>query len=186
MKQKRPQRVELLKDKSLLPQVYRLRVEAWKQSKYGFLVDPERFPTGMHDEFDATATHWIARDGERLVGSGRVNILKGLDDLCGDEAKAFKDYIGEGHTRIGLLSRLVIHPDYRFRGLSREFDVLRLRYLKEQGVRMVIGYANPERLQRLNQYGFIELGPITVSVAGKFEPYTYTVILADLHQTNLG
>lgn len=178
-------KVELLTDKELLPQIYQLRVDAWKKSKYGFLVNPTYFPTGMHDSFDQTATHWIAKDNGKIVGSGRVNILSSLDELSQEEANSFKQYIGDGYTNIGLLSRLVIHEDYRYRGLTWAFDRLRLQYLRDNGVRMVIGYANKERLKRLYEYGFIDLGPITVAVGGKFKPYTYTAIMVDLRQANI-
>lgn len=178
---------ELLTDKELLPEVYNLRVEAWEHSPYSFLVNRKAFPNGLTDNMDDTAHHFIMKKmpkGE-IIGSGRVNILASLDDLSVHEAEAFKQFIGDGYTDIGFMSRLSIHHEYREMGLTEEFDRARLRFMQTKGLRICIAYANPERLDRLYSYGFIELGTFTFKIGGKFKEHTWTAVMIDLKNTRI-
>ncbi len=173
-----------LADNSLLPQIYEFRVKCWIESKYGHLVSEKAFSSGMHDSLDHSAKHWVMHNEEnRLIGSGRVNILPTLDDFPSDlETNEFKRLIGDWHTNVAFISRLVIEQKYRYMGLSKDFDYARLRYLKESEARIVVAYAHPERLKTLYSYGFVDVGQFSMSLSKSFAPTTFTAIMADIKQ----
>lgn len=178
---------ELLLDDSKLPEVYNLRVEAWEHSPYSFLVNREAFPDGLTDSLDKTAYHFISQriSDKTIMGSGRVNILSDLNDLSSSEAAAFRQFIGDGYSDIGFISRLSIHPEVRGTGLTKAFDYARLLFMKQKGLRICLAYANPERLNRLYSYGFIKLGTFKFKIGGKFKEHTWTAVMIDLKNARI-
>ena len=177
----------LLTDNQYLQEIYHLRVDAWEESPYAFLVNREAFPNGLTDSLDEKAYHFISRKlpEEKIIASGRVNILSSLDDLSKSEAAAFRQFIGDGYHNIGFISRQSIHAAYRRIGLTKAFDHARLRFMQEQGLRICIAYANPERLNRLYSYGFVKLGTFTFKIGGKFKEHTWTAVMIDLKNARI-
>ena len=70
----------------------------------------------------------------------------------------------------GYLSRLVIAPAYRGRGLAEAFDQARMAFLRESGVVFALAASFLERVARLHRQGWVQLGPVVWRTAGPLPP----------------
>lgn len=142
-------------DADELEAVFRLRVRAWRARVTAFPDDLERWT----DAFDARGFHWGVWDGRRLAAAGRLTVHDRLEDVPSPEV--FQPVFPEGLAgRIGVLTRLVVDPDYAGTGLSRRLDEVRLEAARAQGCRTVIGstYVGQSRLEVLKAAGFAVAG----------------------------
>ena len=137
-------------DPTILKQVYRLRVRAWAETE----VAPEAFPSGMWtDAYDPMARHWVAEDGDGIVGACRLTVHDTLSDVpC---ARFYRRIKAKTAPRYGVFSRLVVLQRARRQGVSKRLDHARLTAAVEFGCKTIVGYSHrPDRVRALCRKGF--------------------------------
>ena len=133
-----------------LAELQALRVNAW--ASVG--VIPQGSANGRWgDSHDAHATHVIARapDGS-IVGAARLCVHR-----CALELPDAKHYLGlELSFPCAAITRMVVRPDWRKRGVARLLDTIRLDLALHRDVRCVVGCtsAGIHRIAELENLGF--------------------------------
>ena len=158
-------------DANTLLEVGRLRIIAWEASGPRPKMAPKVGDTWT-DSHDDHAHHWIVREQGRIVAAARMCVHSAFSDLpdC-EDLVACKDSF---HFPVASINRLVIHPERRRNGLSRLFDLARLRLAEELGAKCVVGCTQPEsRIQSLGELGFNAVGEAPKRVV----PYAPTIVL---------
>jgi hypothetical protein len=143
-------KVEILRDRTRLPEVYNLRVIAWEHSEKAAFINKEHFPEGWKDKFDDNAFHWVIKYHNKIIASARVAMLNQVSDL--DEA--LNNYNLPQISPIGFYSRMVVHPDFRGNKIVAMMDSVRINFLKCNYIPYTIAYANDKRIARLEKLGF--------------------------------
>jgi GNAT superfamily N-acetyltransferase len=107
-------RLRELEDVGEIEQALRLRVRVWRDANVDLPVDAN----GCHrDCDDAASTHVGVLVGDRLVAASRMAVLEGIGSLSFAPQLALEP--GRYPGPVCFLSRLVVAPEARGRGLSR-------------------------------------------------------------------
>ncbi len=154
-------KLKLLSDKSQLQEIYDLRVNAYENSEQVAHVNKIIYPNGWSDDLDEKEDvfHWVIMDNNKIVASARLIILENLEETDGE----FQD-----HTFLLPLERpfvywgrLVVHQDYRKKGLRIELDKVRKKFLSENPqIKFALTSAIKTRHKHLLKLGFEHLGNI--------------------------
>ena len=78
------------------------------------------------DPYDEQARHWFLSEENRVVAAARLSKHAILDDIPDNDfipIKKVQNYSGP----FASMNRLVVHPDWRGRGISVLFDKIRLQ-----------------------------------------------------------
>lgn len=113
------------------------------------------------DEFERTARHWAVFDGERVIASARLSIHGRIAEV--PEAVCLAGVFAEQPPRpIGFMSRLVVAPDYRRRGLGRQLDEIRVAAADDAGCQsllaLVFDVSGDARREQFVSLGFHVVG----------------------------
>jgi predicted GNAT family N-acyltransferase len=151
--------IKLLSDKSQLQKIYDLRVIAYENSEQSAHVNKTLYPNGWSDDLDEKEDvfHWVVMDNERLVASARLVILESLTETDGE----FEDYTSLIPLKRPFVywSRLVVHPDYRTKGIRIELDKIRKSFLSNNPqIKFALTSAVETRKKHLLQLDFEHLG----------------------------
>lgn len=132
----------------ILEKIYKLRLVCWQKRDKQIA---ERFPSGWKDKLDISAIHYAIFDNQdNIIAAARVNILPSVNELS--LSKYFNNTKYQIFTKIGLISRNVVHPQHQNMGLAKVLDKLRLQYLTNEGVDYC--FCSGERTKVLSNYGF--------------------------------
>lgn len=116
-------------------------------------------PKPWIDDIDDDACIWMVRDDRSddgpLVASARVTVH--TDPATIPYHAAF-DHRLPTPGPYASMNRLVVHPDYRGRGIARMLDCLRLRHAPRVGAAMAVVIASGRRVSALELLGFENLG----------------------------
>lgn len=131
------------------------------------------------DTLDDDSVHVLVIDSNaKLVGYGRISMIdryKIPDELSGDRIVGTLD-------KAAYISRLVVHPAFRSRGISRLIHAIRLDLATKNGASDVLGWAvGPIAQQNLLALGF---KPIR-SKSGFMSPWYETSRTATLMRLDL-
>jgi predicted GNAT family N-acyltransferase len=153
--------LKLLSDKSQLQEIYDLRVSAYENSEQSAHVNRVLYPNGWSDDLDEKKDvfHWIVMDNNKLVASARLVVLKSLADTDGE----FEDYTSLIPLERPFVywSRLVVHPNYRRKGIMTELDNVRKSFLSENPhIKFALTSAVETRSKHLLNIGFEYLGDV--------------------------
>jgi GNAT superfamily N-acetyltransferase len=149
-----PQRMSS-NEMAMLAQIGCLRTTAWKADGAlpAFVQDRGQWL----DEHDEHATHWACFSGNRLVAAARFCVhekVSGLPDLM-----SVSEYTHLFRAPVGSFNGLVVHPDFRGRGISALLDESRLKAARDARCRSVIATSHKRgRAIQLEQAGFRTLG----------------------------
>jgi len=108
--------------------------------------------------------YFVARDGDRVVGASGYAVLSET----------------EGKTQL-----MVVHPNYRRRGIGRMLQEARLRAMADRGVRTVITHADlPQTIEWYKKhFGYREVGRLKkVHEFGSPDIDTWTTLELDLER----
>lgn len=86
----------------------------------------------LDDQLDARAAHWAIFAGDELVAAARLTLHTTLADVPDNHLYVETDAEKLSYP-LGYLSRLVVHPQMRKRGLARRLDELRIEAARSQG-----------------------------------------------------
>ncbi|MCX6124215.1 MAG: GNAT family N-acetyltransferase, partial [Proteobacteria bacterium] len=110
----------------------------------------------VSDTLDHAATHILVDDGSRLIGYGRLTVLK--PSRLGTAHKELPFEID--HQKSAYISRLVVHPTARGRGIAGLIDEARISQAKSEGIEVIMGCAvGTQRQISLAKVGFHSEGP---------------------------
>ncbi|WP_375558993.1 GNAT family N-acetyltransferase [Bernardetia sp. OM2101] len=151
--------IKLLLDTSQLQKIYDLRVIAYENSEQSVHINKTLYPNGWSDELDEKEDvfHWIVRDNNKLVASARLVVLENLNETDGE----FEEYSSLIPLERPFVywSRLVVHPDYRRKGIRIELDKMRKSFLsKNPHIKFALTSVVETRKKHLLQLGFEHLG----------------------------
>lgn len=138
-----------------IDEIGRLRFIAWQTEK-GF--NAAFFSKGYWiDELDEVSFLWAITHNNKVIASARLSIHKEMGFI------PWNEYIpGEARDKIifpaASINRLVVHPAYREKGLSKPLDKVRIETAKENKVKCIIAEPVPKRYATLKKYGFVEHG----------------------------
>ena len=118
------------------------RDEASRQASFDirrrvFIEEQEIDEAEEWDDADATATHFLALDGDKPAGAARL-IARGSN---------------------GKIGRVAVMPDYRGTGLGREIMLHILRHAKEQGFAESVIEAQVYVIPFYERLGYVAEGP---------------------------
>jgi GNAT superfamily N-acetyltransferase len=113
-----------------------------------------RAPISRCDSHDEHGEHWVALDTEGLpIAAARLCVHESAIDI----PNAFLRY-ELGPSPYGSLNRLVVHPDFRGKGIAQEFDRARLKRAGELSAKTLLACALEDRAHRLVKNGWTLLG----------------------------
>ena len=118
-------------------------------TEFGFHVDPV-LERDLADPMASYGAVWVAVDGERLVGSVAVRVVK-------EEA-------GSGDGPVAELKRMYLYPGHRGRGLGRQLLDRAVGWARGAGCRAIVldTSAEMDAAQRLYEsVGFVRTGTRT-------------------------
>lgn len=146
-----PTILDLSGQQGRLEEIGRLRVLAWKTEagatpEMDCWIDPV-------DREPGTRLYAIL-DGDRIVASARLTIHAELSQAP-DAAVYAGVFDVSPAAPIAVLSRLVVHPDFRRRGFGTALDQHRIDVARALGCRTVVGSSSaPRRIAQLEALGF--------------------------------
>ena len=155
--------------------ILRLRLRAWApQVPVALTVDD------VADHFEHLARHWAVFDVENLVAAARLSIHRQIEDV--PEANCLAGVFSTSPpTPIGFLSRLVVAPEYRGRGLGRQLDAIRIYASEQAGCQSLLGLvfdvSGEARIRQLTSFGFTLLGRGQRDTHPKFSQLAAPIVL---------
>ena len=143
----------LPEDHELLEKATRLRADVWNMH-----VERGIFSENVWtDSHDSHAFQWgIIDQGCRMIAAARLCLH--------DSILEFPDYFpGNGlnlgfAAPIGMMSRLVVHPEYQRQGLASRLDLARIRKAESSGCRSIAIEVPSYRVRSLEKQGFEYVG----------------------------
>jgi GNAT superfamily N-acetyltransferase len=140
----------------VVEEIVRLRARVWT-AQVPFPLTLE----DLADPFDRVARHWAILDEDQLVAAARLSIHDRMEDV--PEADCLHGvFPGSPPGPIAFLSRLVVAPEYRGRGLGRRLDEIRIRFAEQAGCRLLLALvfdaSGEARIAQLCALGFTVRG----------------------------
>src|SRR6185312_1265926 len=153
----------LLNNPFRLQEIFDLRLDVWENSGNIEFVNRKLFPNGWYDQLDESAIHWVILNHQnRIVASARLNIFYSLKESPYCASISHLPFPAE--VPFAFFSRLVVHPQYRQRGLSRQLYEARARFCRERKIAWSqVFINNPYVISMFEAEGFKNTGETEVS-----------------------
>jgi GNAT superfamily N-acetyltransferase len=149
----------LLEDKTRLPEIFMLRVNAWENSPRSHVINSPKYPNGYFDNLEETGLHWVVENEQgQIIAAARGNVLNSFDEL--PYPGIVKGFELAAERPFFYYSRLAIHPNYRNLGISNKLDITRINYHEEIDTKFILATAGDFRISALEKIGFKSLGEI--------------------------
>ena len=172
----------LLTDKTRLQEIYDLRVLSWENSEQKEYVNKHYFPNGWFDKLDDDAYHFIIEDNCKIIASSRICIVNDINEI----EENFSQFSLPNQRPLAFFSRLVVHPNYRGKNISKLMDEIRLNFIKTNNIYFSIAYSNvPQRIESLSNYGFMELGEMYHTYGGNLKVDIDTALIVMLRDIKI-
>ncbi|MGH3426589.1 MAG: GNAT family N-acetyltransferase [Mycobacteriales bacterium] len=159
---------------STLGKIVELRRVVWRNEPAVIsadILDPDA--AMLHDAYEANAQHWIFTLEESVVAAARLSLSHDEAEL--PDWDRFHHLLGDIPRPVAMLSRLVVHPTLRDRGLARALTDVRIETARAWGAGSIVSEAAPERARQLRELGFDERGQ-TPSQPWDLAPFTLMVL----------
>lgn len=149
----------LLEDKTRLPEVFMLRVNAWENSRRSYAINSQKYPNGFFDNLEDTGLHWVIENEHgTIIAAARGNVLNSFDEL--PYPGIVKDFVLPTDRPFFYYSRLVVHPDYRNQGIANKLDLIRIDFQDKKKIKFGIVTVSDNRIKSFENLGFQSLGEI--------------------------
>lgn len=159
----------ILKDKSRLPEIYKLRFRAYKTHQLAKEFDPELFQSveSCSDILDDKGLHFLIINNEtnEIAATYRLKIVESIDQL--PYHNIFKPFALPHEKPFLFYSRLVVDEKYRNNDLANNLQIALLKFHIESKILFGIGTAY-YLVSWLQKYGFELLGEIDLSLDGNY------------------
>ena len=168
---------QLLTDMTRLKEIFELRVDVWEQSENCEFVNRRFYPNGWFDELDKTAFHWIITNARNeIIAAARLNIFNSLEEFPYYPSMTHLPFLGA--MPFAFLSRLIIHPGYRQKGLSRKLALARMLFCKDKNVNWFQVFINHKRIINLfEKMNYANIGQAKVSYDKFSKPHSVNVFI---------
>lgn len=169
----------LLTDRSRLQEIYDLRLAVWEHSGKSEFVNRKLFPNGWHDELDDVAFHWITtNDQNKIIASARLNIFQSFAEF--PYYSSMKHLSFPNTKPFAFYSRLVVHPEYRNNGLSRQLFDGRTAFCKEKDITWSqVFINNPYIIDLFEKSGYKSIGHAKVNYHSSSQPHSVNVFIKE-------
>lgn len=159
-----------------LEEIYRLRVLAWRtQAEIPHAikcwVDPE----------DGKAVHFAILNAGLPIAAIRLSVHEKADEI--PSADVYRGVLPTDlRGPIASYNRMVVHPDFRGKGLSKTLDLLCLESARKLGARCLVGATgsvkeNQRRIASMIKIGFKEFGPGNRCSSNLYTPDNHPTVL---------
>lgn len=148
----------LLEDYNRLKEIQDLRVLCWDTATNLTMQEKSILSKILNDELDLKSHHWYYSFDNKIVASARLSKVFDYSTLPYPEI--FKFFTLPVERPFYLISRLVVHPDFRSKGLTRELDLVRMNYINDNPEKWAMATSEYRRKIKLEKHGFISLGLI--------------------------
>lgn len=138
-----------------IEEIGRLRYLAWKDVEG---INKDFFSKGYWiDEYDKTSFIWGIKFNEIIIASARLSIHHTIESIpwCNSIPSGVLELL---KTPLGSMNRLIVHPDFRKRGLSKPLDMIRINTAKEKKLKAIIAETVNSRSSAIEKYGFRDYG----------------------------
>lgn len=145
-----PQLIELnTPDAVMLNRIGKLRVKAW-ETEVPAIAELDSWLDG----YDPCARHWAFVQDDELIAAARLTIHERLADV--PDADDFAGVTEALPTPLGVLSRLVVAPHFRRRGLSKRLMAVRIDAAEQAGCQAALGASSSggHIVAQLQAFGF--------------------------------
>lgn len=111
----------------------------------------------IFDPLDRKAIHVLVFEDKKVVGYGRLSLFLNAEDRF----EAPSEVPFEDASRTAYISRLVVHPSARGRGIGTLIDEARISIAKAHGIETLVGCAvGLQRCESLKKVGFDVQKPV--------------------------
>jgi len=124
------------------------------------------------DPYDEQARHWFMSEENRVVAAARLSKHAILDDIPDKNfipIETIRNYSGP----FASMNRLVVHPDWRGRGISVLFDKIRMQAAFDMQCHTIIVCTFEKRSLDLINFGFQRVVKFDFSVRKSYPPYDF-------------
>ena len=179
LNQQQALKARLLTDPSRLPEIYNLRLNVWEHSGQSEFVNRKLYPNGWHDYLDKTAFHWVVFNKQnRIIASARLNLFYSLEDF--PYCLSVKKFLLPAAIPFAFFSRLVVDPQYRQNGLSRQLFTGRSLFCEERQTRWSqVFINNPIIINQFEKSGYNNIGKTDVAYHSSSEPHSVNVLVKE-------
>lgn len=172
-------RPELLTDKSRLHEIYDLRLNVWEHSGKSEFVNRKLYPNGWNDDLDDEAFHWVIINNQnKIIASARLNIFDSFEEF--PYYLSVKNFSLPDIMPFAFFSRLVVHPQYRQKGLSKKLFASRTRFCEERDIRWTQVFINNQHIiSQFEKSGYKNIGISQVAYHHSSDPHPVNVFIKE-------
>ncbi len=156
-----------------------LRSQCWAQAPSQSTIDAS---LNWIDGHETHSVHYLVETlSGRLVASARVCVHTVVAEI--PDYQQFSHLHLNCHEPIASINRLVIHPEYRGRAISRYLDEVRVGEARTLGAKSVLGQAAPWRVKQLASLGFKTVG-YAIDSSCFSPPLEFTILVLDIEDAS--
>jgi predicted GNAT family N-acyltransferase len=172
-------RSELLADKPRFNEIYNLRLNVWEHSGKSEIVNRKLYPNGWNDNLDDEAFHWVViNDQNKIIASARLNIFNSFEEF--PYFLSVKKLLVPDIMPFAFFSRLVVHPQYRQRGLSKKLFASRTQFCEERDIKWTQVFINNQHIISLfEKSGYKNIGMAQVAYHHSSDPHSVNVFIKE-------
>lgn len=160
----------MVNDRVTLLQIQDLRRRAWLAN--GELPDFIARQDILNDEHDVNGIHWAVLHEGRPIAAARMSIH--AEVAASPDPEALDGYEHLVDLPMASLTRLVVAPEFRGRGLPETLRKARLALAVEQHCRSIVAVVEEESVMRsMEAHGFVRLGATKI----RYLSYAPSIVL---------
>lgn len=142
-----------------LDKIFRLRVTCRQEQGY---ITLEKYPNGWFDDSDFTAFHFAIFYRGQIIASSRLNIFDDIRFHPYFPAFAHLNKLPRSRP-ISYLSRIVVLPEYRKKGLSKSLVTERENFSAKNTVMNVFADVADFQIDNFKRYGYKSIGKLDIT-----------------------
>jgi GNAT superfamily N-acetyltransferase len=160
----------IVNDRETLLQIQDLRRLAW--SAHGEVPDFIGRQDILNDEHDVNGMHWAVFHEGRPIAAARMSIHTEVATSPDPEAMDGYEHLVE--LPMASLTRLVVAPEFRGRGLPEALRKARIALAVQENCRSIVAVVEEESVMRsMEAHGFVRLGQTRI----RYLSYAPSIVL---------